>query len=273
MESVGQLLSVVARQMDRWGFTKNERNRPWYRGHAELMWDLCPSSLRGQKWSTAQEKEQEAFEEFMQKAPALGAPESIRTSPWNGYFLMRHYGAPTRLLDWTESVLIAAYFAVSNVHRGKSAAIWMLDPYELNHQNADFGRNIVLSPSFVGNGPWETEKIDRWLPYTEKSNTNQIPSSPVAVYPAYFSRRIENQKSSFTIHGSDSDGLTTFWKTDGPLLRIVIPAGKILGFRSRLWDMGIDTASVYPDLEGLGRLLAEKWGPRKALRSKRLSPR
>ena len=270
MKSVGQLVSVIAKQMDDWGFTKNDRNRPWYRGHAELDWELCPSSLRGQKWSTAREKEQEAFEEFIQKAPALGAPESIRISPWNSYFLMRHYGAPTRLLDWTESVLIAAYFAVSDVHHGKSAAIWMLDPYELNHQNVDFGRNIVLSPGFVANGPWEKEKIDCWLPYSDTNRTQQIPESPVAVYPAYFSRRIESQKSSFTIHGSDSAGLTAFWKADGPLLRIVIPAGKTLDFRSRLWDMGIDTASVYPDLEGLGRLLAEKWGPRRVLRSKPL---
>jgi hypothetical protein len=200
--------------MDRWGFTKNERNRPWYRGHAELTWDLCPSSLRGQKWTTAEEKEQEAFEEFIQKAPALGAPESIRTSPWNAYFLMRHYGAPTRLLDWTESVLVAAYFAVSGFHHGKNAAIWMLDPYELNLQNEDFGRDIVLSPGFVANGTWETKKIDSWLPYSGKEETWHIPTSPVAVYPAYFSRRIESQKSSFTIHGSDSAGLTDLWKKD-----------------------------------------------------------
>src|SRR5208337_1741833 len=103
------------------------------------------------KWVAAEEKEQEAFEEFTSKAPALGAPESIRNSPWNCYFLMRHYGAPTRLLDWTESVLIAAYFAVACQQRGRSAAIWMLDPYTLNEQNEDFGASVVLSPGFVAN--------------------------------------------------------------------------------------------------------------------------
>lgn len=218
------------------------------------------------KWATARAKEQEAFEEFLTKAPALGAPESIRANPWDGYFLMQHYGAPTRLLDWTESVLIAAYFAVSAGHSGKGAAVWMLDPYVLNALNEDFGDDAVLSPGFVANRPKEKQKINRWLPYVGDTTHRSIPRSPVAVYPAYLARRIESQKSSFTIHGSEPDGLTEFWEKGGPLLRIVIPAGKVRGFRSNLLDMGIDTASIYPDLEGLGRQLRERWGSKKTER-------
>lgn len=32
--------------------------------------------------------------------------------------------------------------------------------------------------------------------------------------------------------------------------------------RSQLTDLGVDASSVYPDLDGLGMLLAAKWGPR-----------
>ena len=41
--------------------------------------------------------------------------------------LMRHYGIPTRLLDWTHSFLVAAYFAVDDADKARDCAIWALD--------------------------------------------------------------------------------------------------------------------------------------------------
>jgi hypothetical protein len=137
----------------------------------------------------------------------------------------------------------------------------MLDPYELNLLNPDFKKDVVFSPGFAGNNDSERRKIDKWLPLARAARVRKIPRHPLAVYPAYFARRFESQKSSFTIHGSDAEGLTKSWKLGGPLLRIVIPGQKAGGFRGMLRDMGIDSASVYPDMQGLGRLLAEKWGP------------
>lgn len=264
-DSVNALLDIVAEQTRFWRFTEADQNRPWYRGHAISGWKLCPSSLRGRKWDkNTCIDENESIEDFLTKAPSLRSSGTSSLGLCDGYFLMQHHNVPTRLLDWTESVLVAAYFAVATECMDNDSVIWMLDPYELNERNPDFKRGVVVSPGFVGNKTVENQKIDKWLPLTHGQRFNTVPKLPLAVYPASFSRRIESQRSAFTIHGSETESLNRIWREGGPLLKIIIPGQKAREFRSVLRDMGINTATVYPDIEGLGRYLAEKWGPPKS---------
>jgi FRG domain-containing protein len=41
--------------------------------------------------------------------------------------LLRHHGAPTRLLDWTRSPYVAAFFATAEANDKYNSAIWAID--------------------------------------------------------------------------------------------------------------------------------------------------
>jgi len=59
--------------------------------------------------------------------------DGIPKDEWDWIFLMQHYRAPTRLLDWSESPLVALYFAlVDKLQEDSDGALWCMDPIALN---------------------------------------------------------------------------------------------------------------------------------------------
>lgn len=118
-------------------------SRSWFRGHSKVHDELTPSIFR-KKYENEiyrffrPEVEISVIESFKRQAPALKSnlPKNEDHISW--LFLMQHYGAPTRLLDWTKSVLVGLYFAVNNYH-SEDGELWALYPEALNEHNGYFG--------------------------------------------------------------------------------------------------------------------------------------
>ena len=120
----------------------------WYRGCGKTSHALKLSLYRHKTSQTIEalmRLEKLLIERFRQRSiPFHSRPA---TDNWEWLFLMQHYGVPTRLLDWSESPLMALFFAVTGARhtlgsRGKpvfetDAAIWVLDPSQWNKQAVD----------------------------------------------------------------------------------------------------------------------------------------
>ncbi len=239
---------------DVWDFDAEDVCRPWFRGQQRKHWDLVPSIFRIGDFD--RETEDDICEEFATRAPALSRFEPFPTNNWDLFFLMQHYGAPTRLLDWTESPLIALYFAVRDNPGHYDSSVWMLNPYKLNLRVIH--KDEVISPSAQGVSKTDVKRVAPWLP--ERWSKRKIPQDPLAVFPTHIARRISSQRACFTVHGSDRlSFLRLARRTDSCLKKIILPGRSVKAIQYALAHIGIDDTTIFPDLEGLGRALGASY--------------
>lgn len=92
----------------------------WYRGHADYQRYQLVSSVLRHRGGTYDEASM--FVHFRARAQDR-RPADDSTLSW--LCLMQHYGLPTRLLDWTESILAALYFAACD-GPGEDGAVYAI---------------------------------------------------------------------------------------------------------------------------------------------------
>lgn len=135
----------------------NSLSNIYLRGQRDSSWDLIPVILRLHRdipFDLAN-KERHLHLEFL-KLGTNFIPSRI--SNWDTYFLMRHHGVPTRLLDWTTSHLAALFFAIQHSDARTDAKIWLLNPFDLNRISA--GGAIEFVPEADSSvEPWNHEEF------------------------------------------------------------------------------------------------------------------
>ena len=171
--------------------------------------------------------------------PGLG-----ELSSW--WSLMQRHGVPTRLLDWSTSPLVGAFFAVREKIDG-DAAIWVLDPYGLNEKT----------------GKQEIYPLDHRPRVTNHFSSACNPKKPspndvLAVMPSEVHLRLMVQHSRFTIHGTNT-ALEEWSTCESCLRKIVIEEGARARLKESLRRLGIHESTLFPDLDGLARHLCEQF--------------
>jgi hypothetical protein len=166
--------------------------------------------------------EEMALTQFKRQARPYVLHRPASDSEWLA--IAQHHGMATRLLDWSESLLVACFFAVVSAGTKGSARIYgAKDLFEASDAQAE--------------NPFQIEQV-------------------LIYRPPHITPRIPAQRSVFTIHPNptlDFAPNVSSWQ---------ISENACAQIKTILDASGINESSLFPDLDGLARYLGwrYKWG-------------
>lgn len=163
-------------------------------------------------------------------------------------FLMQHYGAPTRLLDWSDSALVALYFCCSS-KPDENGAIWLLKPVAMNkaaniHDDSDVG----YLPSFQ-------DEVLTGYKFKELNAQRHIRLNPVATIANRNNKRLQAQLGNFTIHHNKREPIEEI--TPDSCKKLIVPSDNKAILRKELETLGVTKLQLFPELSSVGELLKE----------------
>jgi len=217
----------------------------WYRGTKTPAYPLLPKLFRD---PSVKDREGYISVEFRRRArPHL---PGIHT-PFEWLCALQHYGFPTRLLDWSESLAVALYFTVRPVGADLEApTVWVLDPFEL-HDFAGSEHSHPTIPISTDSEVLSNADIAFADDFETRSKTTSL--HPLPVVPDFLFNRIATQNGAFTIHGRDERALEEIVPKSrrNMLLKFVARPNKIEAIWNCL-DLIIPSSdAVFPDIEGI----------------------
>lgn len=150
--------------------------------------------------------------------------------------LMQHYGAPTRLLDFTFSPFVALYFALEGGVR--DAVIYCINHKAiLSDDNEYFGDN----------------RLDVYSRMLEPQAPEDEPCL-FAFEPTFSNQRLLAQQGLFvaanTLKHSHESILADYEIKDNDAVKIIIPGGLRFEGLRKLNRMNINSSNIYPGLDG-----------------------
>lgn len=194
---------------------------------------LLPKVARGEEELDLTMQETDFLAVFRRRAWPFVDVDGL--TDWQLLAIAQHWGAPTRLLDWTENALAALWFSLIGFDT-KSAdqpVVWVLTPHE-----ADF-----YDDHEKGSTPFDLRRTRLYR-------------------PDHVSSRITAQHSVLSAHKYWEKGhylaLEKQSKYRDRLTKVMVDGSRRNYLLEELDRLGINNATMYPDLMGLCQYLAAR---------------
>jgi hypothetical protein len=174
-------------------------------------------------------------------------------SDWELLVTAQHHGVPTRLLDWTYSPLVAAFFATRDLrswHQESDRAVWRLD-WQRMHDAFGFPKLALPLQDVVTRLGAEGEAFTPWQLIALPGDAKPFAAM---IEPPSLDARVVAQAAVFTICSDKRQPFDRFLEEHGladALTKFIIPRDAEARFRDQLEIVSVDERRLFPDLDGV----------------------
>lgn len=231
-------------------FTQELSDNWVFRGQLNTRWELRNAIERTDFIKLYNGIEADFVQEFKRGARNYLAKDETPEHLIEWLALMQHHGAPTRLLDFSKSPFVAAFFAFEECENSeeKNSAIWAINSNFLNSKAAE-----QLAGHFKDDLHQSRNRVNETL--FEKifyANTHTL---VFPVEPFRMNRRYSMQQSIFVSTGTGHQPFMEQLQFLGDaiskaVIKIELPAALQKEVLRDLLRMNLHRASLFPDLDG-----------------------